>query len=161
MTSVMLLRIILRQKYNNSPRFDSQKIDNIYTALKAHDAVLLIGDGAILTEKSDYDHYDLASEWYSLTRLPFVFAVWAAAHPLSESEKQILNDAYAQATQNWEKIYRQAQETLPVERGFLERYYRENLRYQLSRSDYEGIARFFSYAAELGFLENVRKDVWM
>jgi chorismate dehydratase len=45
-----------------------------------HDAVLVIGDAALLLRaQGSYPHvYDLGEEWKRWTGLPFVFAVWAA-----------------------------------------------------------------------------------
>jgi len=160
LTSVTLLKIILKEKYGNTPEFHSNVIYNIHELLRRHDAALVIGDEAILTEKSDYDHYDLAAEWYSLTGFPFVFAFWASNRQLEEEEKQILYRAYEKATGNWDAIYSMAKETLPVDSSFLKRYYTDDLHYHLVRSDYEGLLRFFTLAAELGFINHMRRDIW-
>ncbi|MCI0411538.1 menaquinone biosynthesis protein [bacterium] len=161
LTSVLLSKIILNEKYKNKPRFLSGSIDNIHEVLRQYDAALIIGDEAILTDKSDYDHYDLATEWYSITGFPFVFAVWASKRILSHEEKEIFHNAYQQATQNWEGIIYRAASMLAVDVPFLKRYYNENLRYHLARSDYEGLLRFLVLAADFGYLQKVRKDIWM
>jgi len=160
LTSVMLLKIILKEKYENVPEFHSSLIYNIHELLRLHDAALVIGDEAILMEKTDYDHYDLATEWYSLTGFPFVFAFWASNRPLTEEEKRTLYRSYETATGNWDAIYSMAREMLPVDNAFLKRYYNEDLHYHLVRSDYEGLLRFFTLAAELGLTEHMRKDIW-
>jgi chorismate dehydratase len=161
LTSVVLSKIILNEKYKNKPRFLSGSIDNIHEVLRLYDAALIIGDEAILTDKSDYDHYDLATEWYSITGFPFVFAVWASKRILSAEEKEIFYLAHRQAIQNWESIFHRASGMLAVDVPFLKRYYNENLRYHFSRSDYEGLLRFLSLAADFGYLQKVRKDIWM
>lgn len=160
LTSVMLLKIILQEKYKNRADFTSQPIKNIHEVLRHSDAALLIGDDAILAEETDYDHYDLATEWYSIYRLPFVFALWASAREISSDEKAILSASYQKATQNWDNIYAEATRTLPVDSTFVKRYYNENLHYQLSKKDYEGILKFLTLSANLGLLESVRKDIW-
>jgi chorismate dehydratase len=161
LTSVLLSKIILNEKYKNKPRFLSASIENIHEVLRRYDAALIIGDEAILTDKSDYDNYDLATEWYSITGFPFVFAVWASKRILSGEEKEIFHQAHQQAIQNWESIFLRACSMLAVDVPFLKRYYNENLRYHLSRSDYEGLLRFLSLAADFGYLQKVRKDIWM
>lgn len=148
-------------KYGNDPTFHSASVENIYEILREHDALLVIGDQAILTEKTDFDHYDLATEWHSLTRLPFVFAFWATNRRLTEQETKWLSDAYEQAEQNWEQIYGTAREVLCVDPLFLKRYYNVDLHYRLSRSDYEGLIRFFSLARDLRLIEKMRKDIWV
>jgi len=160
LTSVMLFKIILQEKYRNRAAFQSEPIQNIHEVLRHSDAALLIGDDAILAEKTDYDHYDLATEWYSIYRLPFVFALWASLGEISRSEKSMLSDSYQMATQNWESIYAEAMRMLPVDSRFIKRYYNENLHYQLSKKDYEGILKFLAMSANLGLLESVRKDIW-
>lgn len=160
LTSVMLLKIILKEKYRNEAKLQSQSIHNIHEVLRNSDAALLIGDEAILAEKTDYDHYDLATEWYSIYRLPFVFAVWATNREVTLEEKAILNDSYRIATQNWENIYAEATRMLPVDSTFVKRYYNENLHYQLTKKDYEGILKFLTISANLGLLESIRKDIW-
>lgn len=161
LTSTILLKIILKVKYNNSPQFHSNNINNIHDALRRYDAVLVIGDDAILTEKTDYDHYDLATEWFSITRLPFVFALWACTRPLLETEQDVLRQSYLEATRNWEDVYNKAGNMLGVDAGFLKRYYNRNLRYQLTKSDYEGLLKFLSLAADFQFVDKVRKDIWV
>jgi chorismate dehydratase len=161
LTSVLLSKVILHEKYGNDPQFFSGSTENIHDVLRLFDAALIIGDDAILAEKTDYDHYDLATEWYSITGFPFVFAVWGSKRVLFEEEREALALAYEQATQNWEEIYDRAQRMLSVDRSFLKRYYNENLRYHLTRSDYEGLLRYLTLASDFGYLEKVRKDIWM
>jgi chorismate dehydratase len=161
LTSVLLSKIILKEKYGNEPEFLSGSTENIHDVLRLFDAALMIGDEAILADKTDYDHYDLATEWYSITGFPFVFAVWASKRTLFEEEREHFHAAYRQASENWEEIYDHAAKMLSVDRSFLKRYYNENLRYHLTRSDYEGLLRYLTLASDFGYLEKVRKDIWM
>jgi chorismate dehydratase len=161
LTSVLLSKIILKEKYGNEPEFLSGNTENIHDVLRLFDAALIIGDEAILSDKTDYDHYDLATEWYSITGFPFVFAVWASKRILFDEEREAFHLAYRQASENWEEIYDRAARMLAVDRTFLKRYYNENLRYHLTRSDYEGLLRYLTLASEFGYLEKVRKDIWM
>ena len=161
LTSVLLSKIILHEKYGNRPDFLTGSADNIHEILRLFDAAVIIGDEAILADKSDYDHYDLATEWYSITGFPFIFAVWASKTSLSTEEREIFHTAFQQASENWESIYAQAARMLAVDLPFLKRYYNKNLRYHLVRSDYEGLLRFLTMASDFGHLEKVRKDIWM
>ena len=161
LTSVLLSKIILQEKYGNRPDFLTGSAENIHEILRLFDAAVVIGDEAILADKSDYDHYDLATEWYSITGFPFVFAVWASKKSLSPEQREIFHTAFKQASENWGSIYDQAARMLAVDLPFLKRYYNENLRYHLMRSDYEGLLRFLTLASDFGHLEKVRKDIWM
>ncbi|MDA8077481.1 MAG: menaquinone biosynthesis protein [Nitrospiraceae bacterium] len=76
-TSVALLRIILTKFYDISCRL-MPTAEPISTALRSHEAYLLIGDDA-LTEALKWPKlhiYDLGDLWYKNTGLPSVFALW-------------------------------------------------------------------------------------
>jgi predicted solute-binding protein len=78
LTSVHLLRILLGEKgirpvFKPLPSYDFSN---------APDFMLLIGDPAIDFQRSSPSHqiWDLGTAWSELTRLPFVYAVWALRH---------------------------------------------------------------------------------
>jgi len=75
LTSVNLLRVLLAGR-GLKPEF---KPLPDYAQAAQHDAVLLIGNPAIEFRRASHPHeiWDLGAAWYELTRLPFVFAVWA------------------------------------------------------------------------------------
>lgn len=82
-TSVALLDLLCRHVWRVRPQRAQVRAEA--TDLKTlsglpHDAVLVIGDPALLlAQQGIYPHrYDLGVEWHRWTGLPFVFAVWAA-----------------------------------------------------------------------------------
>src|SRR6266480_89137 len=82
-TSAHLLELLCTDVWGVQPRFaqvraEAADLDGL--AGLPHDAVLVIGDPALLlTARHAYAHrYDLGAEWKRWTGLPFVFAVWAA-----------------------------------------------------------------------------------
>jgi chorismate dehydratase len=82
-TSVALLELLCRHVWDIRPhlaqaRAEAADLDAL--AGLPHDAVLVIGDPALLlADRHAYPHrYDLGAEWKRWTGLPFVFAVWAA-----------------------------------------------------------------------------------
>ncbi len=82
-TSVLLLQLLCRHRWNVSPRFATVRAES--TDLEAlsgfpHEAVLVIGDAALmLASRREYPlRMDLGAAWKDWTGLPFVFAVWAA-----------------------------------------------------------------------------------
>lgn len=82
-TSVLLLELLCRHRWNVSPRYATARAeasDLVSLAGLPHDAVLVIGDAALLlAARQVYPHMvDLGAAWKEWTGLPFVFAVWAA-----------------------------------------------------------------------------------
>lgn len=82
-TSVALLDLLCRDVWKVRPRFAearAEAADLEQLAGLPHDAVLVIGDPALLlAARQEYPYrYDLGEAWKRWTGLPFVFAVWAA-----------------------------------------------------------------------------------
>jgi chorismate dehydratase len=82
-TSVYLLELLCRDVWGVRPRCaqvraEASDLDGL--SRLPHDAVLVIGDPALLLgARHDYAwRYDLGEEWKRWTGLPFVFALWAA-----------------------------------------------------------------------------------
>lgn len=75
LTSVNLLRLLLAER-GLKPEFIPL---SDYAKAAQQDAVLLIGNPAIDFRRAAHPHkiWDLGAAWYELTRLPFVYAVWA------------------------------------------------------------------------------------
>jgi chorismate dehydratase len=78
LTSVNLLKVLLAEQ-GIRPEF---KPLASYGPAPSLDAVLLIGDPAIDFVRSSPSHqiWDLGAAWYEMTKLPFVYAVWALRH---------------------------------------------------------------------------------
>lgn len=82
-TSALLLELLCRHRWRIRPRLATVRAEpSDLQALGGfpHDAVLVIGDAALLLAGEDrYPHVvDLGQAWKEWTGLPFVFAVWAA-----------------------------------------------------------------------------------
>jgi chorismate dehydratase len=95
LTSRELLKFLLKEVYGVEPnfRYYSVKEGNLP---KNPSALLSIGDDALklLEEKRFPFVYDLAEEWFNLTELPFVFAVWAVRKESYESKREELTIFY-------------------------------------------------------------------
>jgi len=81
-TSVELLKILLREYWQLSPKLIKAKVgfeDNI----KGKHAALVIGDRAFALNTKHTYIYDLSAIWKQMTGLPFVFAAWVANKRIS------------------------------------------------------------------------------
>src|SRR6185312_8408957 len=76
MSSVKLLDLLLRRAFENDAVLIPS--DDPVRKLRSGevDGALLIGDPALQVESGSFRAYDLGEEWFRLTGLPFVFALW-------------------------------------------------------------------------------------
>jgi chorismate dehydratase len=91
-TSVRLLQVLLEKKYGVTSTFERMHAG--VNDVARFDAVLLIGDEALLRNKHGLPGFelvfDLAREWYDWKKMPFVFAVWAVRRSLPAAMKEEL-----------------------------------------------------------------------
>jgi chorismate dehydratase len=97
-TSVALFELLCREVWKIRPRTAEARAeasDLAHLAELPHDAVLVIGDPALLlAARAAYpQRYDLGLEWKQWTGLPFVFAVWAARRGAPAAAVQRLHTA--------------------------------------------------------------------
>jgi chorismate dehydratase len=77
-TSAALAQVLLHQRYNLRPQLVPLPIEADYEECDA-DAILVIGDRAMNINGNPYvQRWDLGQQWFQLTGLPFVFAMWVA-----------------------------------------------------------------------------------
>ncbi|HUA92668.1 MAG TPA: menaquinone biosynthesis protein [Terracidiphilus sp.] len=128
------------------------------------DAAILIGDPALfaLEERSnrfertgeELVYHDLAHEWRTLTGLPFVSAVWSAAHG-SALDESIARDLILSRDHGLGNIHALAAEwsqRLPIPESTIRSYLSSNIHYVLDEECLEGMRGFFRIAAECGVL---------
>ena len=127
------------------------------------DAAIIIGDPALLAleEKSnrfertaeELVYHDLAQEWRALTGLPFVSAVWGAAH--GALDESIAEDFIASRDHGLAGINAIAAEwavRLPIPESTIRSYLTANIHYILDEEIVEGMRGFFQMAAQFGVL---------
>jgi chorismate dehydratase len=157
-TSVHLLELLCHDVWKVHPvlveaRAEARDLEELESL--PHDAVLVIGDAALLLAAGGrYAHrYDLGEEWKSLTGLPFVFAVWAARREAPVEQVGALHRALLES-RAWglghlpELADEAARQTgIP---SAVCREYLDGLDYALSYSHLEGLTSFFRRLAQRG-----------
>ncbi len=159
MTSVALTKVIL-EKWLGGGRSYSSMPPDLDQMLAHHDAGLLIGDPALLVDRSRYHTLDLAEEWIRYTGKPFVFAFWAVrSDALQDAESlQDLATVFQQSRdhglqpENLTEICREWSPRLGISESDVRSYLTENIHYQLDAGCLEGLQLFYRYAAEIGAL---------
>ena len=128
------------------------------------DAAVVIGDPALVALEDragrlartgeELEYHDIAREWISLTRLPYISAVWAAS-PACPLDDGIANDFIQSRIHGCEHVEALVAEwaaRLPIPAETIRAYLTTNIHYSLDRECIEGMRGFFRMAAEAGVL---------
>lgn len=150
LTSVMLLKVLLAER-GLKPEFKA--LENYATA-REKDFVLLIGDPALdfhFANEAQPTHeiFDLGAEWTELTKLPFVYAVWALRRGVHTPElRRQLREARDFGLDTLDHIISNRTEyTLDFRKDYLGWH----IHYHLASDEKRGIAKFVELLRKHGF----------
>jgi chorismate dehydratase len=162
-TTLAYARILFHHWGNPAVPFIPASAD-LDAMLDQADAAILIGDPALLALEERANRFertreplvylDLAQEWRAITGLPFVSAVWGAAHGslLDERIADDLNQSRIHGQQNIDALVAEWSNKLPISEETIRTYLTANIHYVLDEECIEGMRVFFRMAAELGIL---------
>jgi chorismate dehydratase len=138
LTSVNLLKVLLAER-GLKPEF--KPLEN-YAVANEKDFVLLIGDQAIEFQRSPHEHeiFDLGYVWSEMTKLPFVYAVWALRRDIENRE---LRSELKQAKRFGMETLDYLIETRPeFDEDFRRDYFEWHIQYHLGEDEKRAIAKF-------------------
>jgi chorismate dehydratase len=159
-TSVALLRILLRERWNVDPEYLHERADPERMLAEA-DAALLIGDPALKVDRERYLVHDLAGEWHALTGLPFVFAVWAVRPEVELPELPFyFKSSLRYGLSSLDILVREAAAELGLESAEVREYLTENLSFFLRRDEIEGLEEFYRRAHSHGLILEPKPIEW-
>lgn len=138
LTGVNLLKVLLAEK-NLFPEF--KPLEN-YPVAAEKDFVMLIGDPAIDFQRAPHTHeiMDLGAEWTDMTRLPFVYAVWALRREVENKELRYeLRESKNFGLDTIDYIIETREE---YDEDFRRDYFEWNIHYHLAEDEKRGIQKF-------------------
>jgi len=147
LTSVNLLKVLLAER-GLRPEF--VPLDN-YADATRHDAVLLIGDPALDFLRAPHEHtvWDLGAAWHELTRLPFVYAVWAL--PRAADTKALRHALREAKTFGLETLDHIITSRTDYDLEFRRDYLSWHIHFHLGTDEKRGLAKFIELLRKHGF----------
>ncbi len=146
LTSVNLLKVLLAER---GIRAELIPLPD-YEFAPSCDAVLLIGDRAIDFLRAEHSHqiWDLGSAWFDLTKLPFVYAVWALRRGVENKElRRRLREAKEFGVDTLDHIIRTRTE---YDLDFRQDYLGWHIHYHLGSDEKRGLAKFIELLRKHG-----------
>ena len=137
-TSVNLARILLREYWKKEVELVDATGEDFREEIKGTTAGVVIGDRALQQRLQSKYIYDLAEAWKLHTELPFVFAAWIANKKLPGEFVAAFNEANAFGLQHLNEVIAEN----PIKIYDLEKYYRQNISYELTSQKVKGLEAF-------------------
>jgi chorismate dehydratase len=160
-TAASFFKMIFSMK-NIKPNLTTCAVKHINDIKENVDAALIIGDAALTQPWDTIYQYkiDLGDLWYSMTKLPFVFAVWVVRKSFAENNPDIvkkiidlLNNSKEQGYINIEKIIEKGALKLDLDITYVKKYY-DHLFCDLDDKKIKALAMFFKFLYEEKILDN-------
>ncbi|HEY5480061.1 MAG TPA: menaquinone biosynthesis protein, partial [Verrucomicrobiae bacterium] len=138
LTSVQLLRVLLAER-GLKPQF---KPLATYDSATLPDYVMLIGDPALDFALGPHEHeiWDLGTAWFEMTKLPFVYAVWALRRGVENAAlRRLLREARDFGLDTLDSIIRTRTD---YDSDFRKDYLSWHIHYHLGSDEKRGLAKF-------------------
>jgi len=162
-TTVAHARLLFRHWGNPDVPFLPMAGD-VDIMLQHADAAILIGDPALLAmeeranrferEEEELVYHDIAEEWWAITGLPFVSAVWAIAPGVGPIEQ--VADDFIQSRDhglaNRDTLAEEWAAKIALPEETIRTYLTSNIHYVLDDECIAGMKAFFRMSAEAGIL---------
>ena len=159
-TSIALTQVLMAHSYGTRPRIQPYppRLDEM---LELADAGLIIGDPALRlgSDRTDWKGqplfvYDLGNEWWKMTGLPMVFAVWAVKNLVADPAlPQIFQESVLYGQKHMDEIV--ASES--IRRNFapdlIRRYLTQNTSFGLGNLEQRSLSEFLTAASDLGLVD--------
>ena len=156
-TSVMLTRVLLAERFGSEPDVLPMRAD-LDAMLQLADAALIIGDAALQLDpvalRHQYEVWDLGEEWWRLTGLPMVFALWSGKRghvPASLDDIFVTSCRYGIAHLDEVLESECPKRGLPIELGHT--YFTRHIALELNARDLEGMYAYLKFASALDNLK--------
>jgi len=143
------------------PIIQTRSIKKINDVENNVDAALVIGDAALTQPWDLLFNYriDLGDFWYSMTKKPFVFAVWAVQRSFAQKEPEIVKNIVSLLKQsrelgyaNIEEIIEAGAEKLKLDKTFVRKYY-NHLYCDFDNEKIKALETFFQFLYEENMLQ--------
>ncbi len=150
-SSVLLAKVLAKFYWKKSFKWENTCNDFQNSSIKGKTAGVVIGDRVFDIENKYRYICDLSEEWFNFTKLPFVFAVWAANKKVSESFEIAFNRALQNGIENIEEIVKLEKPNYPgVD---IAHYFEQNISFELDNEKRAGMKRFLELARKLEKVE--------
>jgi chorismate dehydratase len=145
-TSVMLARILLKERFGVDDADLVSMAPNLDPMLAAADAALIIGDAALKIDPArlSYPSLDLGEEWWKLTGLPMVFAIWAG-----RSQPLPLRGSYEYGRDHMDEYLAAEAARRGIDPGFARDYLTHVIRYDIGPEERRGLDQYLTLAATM------------
>lgn len=156
MTSNALAQVVLRERYGVQPKCSLQP-PHLQLMLESADAAILIGDRGMTAAAEELRVLDLGEEWFALTHLPFVWALWVGGEGLSSELASALLQSKLWGSERLDEISKQ----VSVECGWpliaANDYLCSTMDYNLTDRHLEGLWKFGELLVSNGLIEQCHR----
>lgn len=142
-TSVALCKFLCRELWKIEPEFISTENDSYINKTRKGVASVVIGNRALEQFNKFPYQFDLSEAWYTLTGLPFVFAVWASVERIPQNFIQGFNEALLFGIKNIESSIQEVKSIYPTSFQ-VDTYLKHRISYILDKDKLKGLETFLN-----------------
>ena len=146
-TSALLTKILSKNLWKIQPEFIDTSPGFENKQYSKDEAILLIGNRALMYSEKYMLRLDLAEQWFQLTSLPFVFAVWATNKQIPDSFIHSFSAALKFGTEHIDRAVKEIPS--PLSEKLLYDYLSNDISFFFDQKKKEAMKLYFNYASKI------------
>jgi chorismate dehydratase len=147
-TSVNLVKVLANKLWKISPEWIAGE-KGFENKIVGNTAGVVIGDRTFLLYNKYQYVYDLSSEWYKLTGLPFVFASWVCNKNIDQSFENQFNEALRFGINHIREVVIEYNELNPDSGIDLYEYLTKYISFEFNTQKKESLKQFYNFLFDL------------
>lgn len=147
-SSITLTKVLSKFFWKISPQF-VDAVPGFEKQTKSTNASVVIGDRTFELNGNYKYEYDLATEWYKFTGLPFVFAAWVSTEKLDENFINEFNAVLKYGVDFCFAAINELHQTLSISKEKAIEYLTQRIDYKLDADKRKAMELFLSYIKQL------------
>jgi chorismate dehydratase len=147
-TSVNLVRVLAARYWKISPEWIKAE-KGFENSISGSTAAIVIGDRTFSLINQYKYVYDLSAEWYKFTRMPFVFATWAANKKIPTEFLDQFNHALKFGISHLKEVADKYHKENTNSKIDLYTYLADNISFLFNHEKKESLKLFYNYLFEL------------
>lgn len=147
-SSITLTKVLSKFFWKISPQF-IDAVPGFEKQTKGTNASVVIGDRTFELNGNYKYEYDLATEWYKFTGLPFVFAAWVSTEKLDENFINEFNAVLKYGVDFCNAAINESYQTLSISKEKAIEYLIQRIQYKFDADKRKAIELFLSYIKQL------------
>ncbi|MCB0317591.1 MAG: hypothetical protein KDD56_02455 [Bdellovibrionales bacterium] len=158
-STLLLFTFLLKRRWSNSPRIVSSRFKRTQDDIGPREGVLIRCEGPKEKITGFKYQYDLGYEWYSLTKIPFIYLIWSARPGrLNAEQLKMFHKALHKCVKTGIEVAKANSEVFDCTTAEVEKFFVNNFLFSFNDEVQQDLTKQFEICADQKLIPKMEYD---